>query len=58
MAAERLDSPDEAAISEKREPFIVQSPAVKGGTAIDHQGRIVVALANGQLVCFVPTEGS
>jgi len=27
---------------------------VKGGTAIDHQGRIVVALENGQIVCFAP----
>jgi outer membrane protein assembly factor BamB len=28
--------------------------AVKGGTAIDPQGRIFVTLENGQLLCFVP----
>jgi hypothetical protein len=28
--------------------------AVKGGTAIDRQGRIFVALENGQLTCFTP----
>ena len=30
------------------------SDAVKGGTAIDHRGRIYVALENGQLLCFAP----
>ena len=30
------------------------APVVKGGTAIDHQGRIVVSLTNGQVVCFAP----
>lgn len=28
--------------------------AVKGGTAVDGEGRILVALENGQLLCFVP----
>ncbi len=30
--------------------------AVKGGTAIDRDGRIYVALENGQLWCFAPQE--
>jgi outer membrane protein assembly factor BamB len=30
--------------------------AVKGGTAIDHQGRIYVSLENGQLLCFRPEK--
>jgi len=30
------------------------APVVKGGTAIDHAGRIVVALENGRIVCFAP----
>ena len=30
--------------------------AVKGGTAIDRNGRIYVALENGQLWCFAPAE--
>lgn len=30
--------------------------AVKGGTAIDHHGRIYVALETGQLLCFSPTD--
>lgn len=30
--------------------------AVKGGTAIDHTGRIFVALENGELICFEPDE--
>ena len=25
---------------------------VKGGTAVDHEGRIFVALENGDLICF------
>ena len=29
---------------------------VKGGTALDHEGRIVVSMENGQGVCFVPAE--
>ncbi len=28
--------------------------AVKGGTTIDHQGRIYVAMENGKLACFLP----
>jgi outer membrane protein assembly factor BamB len=32
------------------------SIAVKGGTAIDHQGRIFVSLENGQLLCFAPAQ--
>ena len=36
-----------------------QLPAsvVKGGTAIDGEGRIVVSLENGQVVCLVPAGG-
>jgi outer membrane protein assembly factor BamB len=30
--------------------------AVKGGTSIDHQGRLFVALENGQLLCFGPSK--
>lgn len=30
------------------------APVVKGGTSIDHQGRIVVALEDGRIVCFAP----
>lgn len=30
--------------------------AVKGGTAMDHDGRIYVALENGQLLCFAPAK--
>ncbi len=30
--------------------------AVKAGSAIDHQGRIYVALENGQLLCFEPED--
>ncbi|QEG02218.1 outer membrane biogenesis protein BamB [Stieleria maiorica] len=30
--------------------------AVKGGTSIDHMGRIYVALENGQLLCFDPVD--
>ena len=30
----------------------IPSNAVKGGTSIDHQGHIFVALENGQLLCF------
>jgi len=29
---------------------------VKGGTALDHEGRIVVSLENGQVVCFAPAK--
>ena len=31
-------------------------PVVKGGTAIDHQGRILVSLENGQVLCFAAPE--
>jgi len=36
--------------------WIAATPAnaVKGGTAIDHNGRILVVLENGQLLCFDP----
>ncbi len=30
--------------------------AVKGGTSIDHRGRLYVALENGQLLCFAPAK--
>ncbi|TWT84215.1 outer membrane biogenesis protein BamB [Planctomycetes bacterium CA13] len=32
----------------------IPADAVKGGTAIDHHGRIYVSLENGQLCCFEP----
>jgi hypothetical protein len=32
------------------------SQVVKGGTAIDSNGRIYTALENGQLLCFTPTK--
>ncbi len=32
------------------------SNAVKGGTAIDHNGRIIVALVDGQVLCFASSE--
>ena len=28
--------------------------AVKGGTAVDAEGRVFVTLENGQLICFAP----
>ena len=31
--------------------------AVKGGAAMDAEGRILVALENGQLLCFAPDRG-
>ncbi len=44
--------------SDGSDNWIEQIPAdaVKGGTAIDHLGRIYVALENGQLLCFAPAE--
>ena len=30
------------------------SQAVKGGTALDHEGRVYISLENGQLLCFAP----
>jgi outer membrane protein assembly factor BamB len=44
--------------SDGSDNWIEQIPAdaVKGGTAIDHQGRIYVALENGQLLCFAATQ--
>jgi outer membrane protein assembly factor BamB len=38
--------------------WIKKTPAdaVKGGTSIDHLGRIYVALENGQLFCYAPVE--
>jgi len=32
--------------------------AVKGGTAMDHRGRIFASLADGRVVCFTPERGS
>ena len=34
----------------------IPADAVKGGTAIDHKGRIYVSMENGQLMAFAPTE--
>jgi outer membrane protein assembly factor BamB len=34
----------------------IPGEAVKGGTAIDHSGRIYVALETGQLLCFAPSK--
>ena len=34
----------------------IPAEAVKGGTAIDHRGRIYVSLENGQLLCFAPAN--
>jgi outer membrane protein assembly factor BamB len=34
----------------------IPAKAVKGGTAIDHQRNIYVALENGQLLCFAPSK--
>ena len=35
----------------------ISANAVKGGAAIDHAGRLYISLENGELLCFVPTEG-
>jgi outer membrane protein assembly factor BamB len=35
----------------------IPANAVKGGIAIDHDGRVYVSLENGELLCFAPTEG-
>ncbi len=32
------------------------APVVKGGTAIDRQGRILVSLTNGAVICFAPAK--
>ena len=32
------------------------APVVKGGTAIDRQGRIIASLTNGQVICFAPAK--
>jgi outer membrane protein assembly factor BamB len=34
----------------------IPAHTVKGGTAIDSQGRIFAALENGRLLCFVPSK--
>ncbi len=38
--------------------WLVELPAavVKGGTALDHQGRIVVSLEDGRILCFAAAE--
>ena len=40
--------------------WILKMPddAVKGGTCIDHKGRIYIALENGQLLCYAPANPS
>lgn len=37
----------------------VKLPAasVKGGIAVDHEGRVLVSLADGQVLCFAPAQG-
>lgn len=44
--------------SDGSDNWIKQLPAdaVKGGTSIDHQGRLYVALEDGRLLCFTPTK--
>ncbi|NQT12338.1 MAG: PQQ-binding-like beta-propeller repeat protein, partial [Planctomycetes bacterium] len=32
------------------------APVVKGGTAVDHKGRVIVSLASGQVLCFTPAD--
>ncbi len=34
----------------------IPANAVKGGTSIDHRGRLYVSLENGQLLCFAPAK--
>jgi outer membrane protein assembly factor BamB len=34
----------------------IPAEAVKGGTAIDHRGRIFVSLEDGRVMCFAPAE--
>ncbi len=43
-------------IKDGTDAWLQKTPAevVKGGTAIDHKGRIFVSLENGQLLCFGP----
>jgi outer membrane protein assembly factor BamB len=31
---------------------VLPAPAVKGGTAIDHEARIIAALQDGRVLCF------
>ncbi len=46
------------AIKDGSDIWCHQLPAgvVKGGTAVDHTGRIFVSLEDGQVVCFAPSE--
>lgn len=57
---EEAEKPFLAAIDAKsgRDLWSTNLPvdAVKAGTAIDHEGRVFVALENGQLLCFVPKK--
>ena len=34
----------------------ISANAVKGGSAIDHAGRILISLETGEMLCFVPNE--
>lgn len=45
-------------IADGKDAWKVDLPSVtvKGGLAVDQQGRIYAALENGQLVCFVPSK--
>ena len=36
----------------------IPADAVKGGTALDHQGRIYISMENGQLLCVAPSENA
>ncbi len=63
LAAAQISAPDATTtiltavnVEDGSDLWSLELPAavVKGGTAIDHQGRIVVALENGRIVCFAP----
>jgi hypothetical protein len=44
--------------SDGSDQWIEQIPAdaVKGGTSMDHEGRVYVALENGEMLCFAPAD--
>jgi outer membrane protein assembly factor BamB len=56
LAAAQSGAPDAERVALLAERWSQELPAavVKGGTAIDAQGRIVIALENGQIVCLAP----
>jgi len=59
---DNIDSPFLAAINVQDGSDIWRSQlphaAVKGGTAVDHQGRIIVSLDGGEVHCFAPVVES